>query len=118
MTATCMHRLQRRGISFSLDDFGAGQTAFRYFRDFSFDSVKIDRQFIANVHRDRDNQAIVRALILIARQLDMFTIAEGIERAEDAEWFQAHGVDCLQGHLFGMPALQPLAACTDARRRA
>jgi EAL domain-containing protein (putative c-di-GMP-specific phosphodiesterase class I) len=118
MVATFMHGLQRRGISFSLDDFGAGQSAFRYFRDFSFDSVKIDRQFITNVHRDRDNQALVRALILIARQFDMFTVAEGVERAEDAAWLQAQGVDCLQGYLFGMPAIQPLPGSADARRRA
>jgi EAL domain-containing protein (putative c-di-GMP-specific phosphodiesterase class I) len=113
-----MTGLQRRGISFALDDFGAGQTSFRYFRDFSFDMVKIDRQFIANVHRDRDNQALVRALILIARQFDMFTVAEGVERAEDAAWLQAQGVDCLQGYLFGMPVLHPLPGRLDAQRRA
>jgi len=113
-----MTGLQRRGISFALDDFGAGQTSFRYFRDFSFDMVKIDRQFIANVHRDRDNQALVRALILIARQFDMFTVAEGVERAEDAAWLQAQGVDCLQGYLFGMPVLHPLPCRLDAQRRA
>ena len=113
-----MTGLQRRGISFALDDFGAGQTSFRYFRDFSFDMVKIDRQFIANVHRDRDNQALVRALILIARQFDMFTVAEGVERAEDAAWLQAQGVDCLQGYLFGMPVLHPLPGSLDAQRRA
>jgi EAL domain-containing protein (putative c-di-GMP-specific phosphodiesterase class I) len=113
-----MTGLQRRGISFALDDFGAGQTSFRYFRDFSFDMVKIDRQFIANVHRDRDNQALVQALILIARQFDMFTVAEGVERAEDAAWLQAQGVDCLQGYLFGMPVLHPLPGRLDAQRRA
>jgi EAL domain-containing protein (putative c-di-GMP-specific phosphodiesterase class I) len=113
-----MTGLQRRGISFALDDFGAGQTSFRYFRDFSFDMVKIDRQFIANVHRDRDNQALVWALILIARQFDMFTVAEGVERAEDAAWLQAQGVDCLQGYLFGMPVLHPLPGRLDAQRRA
>jgi len=118
MVVTFMNGLQRHGISFSLDDFGAGHTAFRYFRDFSFDSVKIDRQFIADVHRDRDNQALVQALVHIARQFDMFTVAEGVERAEDADWLQAQGVDCLQGYLFGMPALQHFSGKTDTRRRA
>jgi EAL domain-containing protein (putative c-di-GMP-specific phosphodiesterase class I) len=113
-----MTGLQRRGISFALDDFGAGQTSFRYFRDFSFDMVKIDRQFIANVHRDADNQILVRALVMIARQFDMFVVAEGVELAEEAAWLRQHGVDCLQGYLFGVPVTVPAPGRAEARRRA
>lgn len=113
-----MTGLQRRGISFALDDFGAGQTSFRYFRDFSFDMVKIDRQFIANVHRDADNQILVRALVMIARQFDMFVVAEGVELAEEAAWLRQHGVDCLQGYLFGLPVTVPAPGRAEARRRA
>ena len=113
-----MTGLQRRGISFALDDVGAGQTSFRYFRDFSFDMVKIDRQFIANVHRDADNQILVRALVMIARQFDMFVVAEGVELADEAAWLRQHGVDCLQGYLFGLPATVPAPPRTEARRRA
>lgn len=113
-----MTGLQRRGISFALDDFGAGQTSFRYFRDFSFDLVKIDRQFIANVHRDADNQILVRALVMIARQFDMFVVAEGVELAEEAAWLRQHGVDCLQGYLFGLPVTVPAPGRSEARRRA
>lgn len=113
-----MTGLQRRGISFALDDFGAGQTSFRYFRDFSFDMVKIDRQFIANVHRDADNQILVRALVMIVRQFDMFVVAEGVELAEEAAWLRQHGVDCLQGYLFGLPVTVPAPGRSEARRRA
>jgi EAL domain-containing protein (putative c-di-GMP-specific phosphodiesterase class I) len=113
-----MTGLQRRGISFALDDFGAGQTSFRYFRDFSFDMVKIDRQFITNVHRDADTQILVRALVMIARQFDMFVVAEGVELAEEAAWLQQAGVDCLQGYLFGLPVMMPAPPRTEARRRA
>jgi EAL domain-containing protein (putative c-di-GMP-specific phosphodiesterase class I) len=117
VTATCIHALQRQGISFALDDFGAGQTAFRYFRAFSFDIVKIDRQFIAGVHRDRDNQVLVQALAMIARQFDMLVVAEGVERAEDAAWLNRQGIDCLQGYLFGLPETRPRTG-TQALRRA
>jgi EAL domain-containing protein (putative c-di-GMP-specific phosphodiesterase class I) len=113
-----MTGLQRRGISFALDDFGAGHTSFRYFRDFSFDMVKIDRQFITNVHRDADTQILVRALVMIARQFDMFVVAEGVELAEEAAWLQQAGVDCLQGYLFGLPVMMPAPGRTEARRRA
>ena len=113
-----MTGLQRRGLSFALDDFGAGQTSFRYFRDFSFDMVKIDRQFIANVQRDADNQTLVRALVMIARQFDMFVVAEGVETAEEAAWLRQNGVDCLQGYLFGVPATARPPGRAEARRRA
>ncbi|WP_050528051.1 EAL domain-containing protein [Pseudorhodobacter aquimaris] len=102
-----MDDLQTFGVSFALDDFGAGQTAFRYFRDFFFDVVKIDGQFIRNIHRDPDNQALTRALMSIAKHFEMMTIAESVETVEDAEWLQAAGIDCMQGFLFGAPTVRP-----------
>lgn len=99
-----MADLQSRGITFALDDFGAGFTAFRYLRDFYFDMVKIDGQFIRGVHENPDNQVLTRALVAIAQQFDMFTVAEFVETAQDAAWLAEIGVDCLQGYLFGAPA--------------
>ena len=98
-----MADLQSRGITFALDDFGAGYTAFRYLRDFYFDMIKIDGQFIRGVHDDPDNQVLTRALVAIARQFDMVTVAEFVETAQDAAWLAANGVDCLQGYYFGAP---------------
>ena len=109
-----MDDLQAQGVSFALDDFGAGQTAFRYFRDFFFDVIKIDGQFIRNVHRDPDNQALTRALMSIGQHFGMLTIAESVENAQDAEWLQAAGIDCMQGYAFGAPTLRP--ACVEARK--
>jgi EAL domain-containing protein (putative c-di-GMP-specific phosphodiesterase class I) len=102
-----MARVRRHGIAFALDDFGAGFTAFRYFRDFFFDIVKIDGQFVRNVAADSDNQVLTEALVLIARHFDMFTVAESVESVEDVAWLTAAGVDCLQGYYFGAPAIVP-----------
>lgn len=102
-----MDELQSQGVSFALDDFGAGQTAFRYFRDFFFDVVKIDGQFIRNIHADRDNQALTRALMSIGQHFEMLTIAESVEDIRDAQWLQAAGIDCMQGYLFGAPTVRP-----------
>lgn len=102
-----MDDLQREGIAFALDDFGAGYTAFRYFKEFFFDILKIDGQFIRNIHTDRDNQALTRALISIARQFEMFTVAEAVETVEEAQFLQTLGIDCMQGYLFGAPTLKP-----------
>lgn len=102
-----MDRLQTHGISFALDDFGVGQIVFQQFRDFFFDAVKIDGQFIRGVNADRANQTLVTALVQIARTFDMMTIAESVETAEDVAFLTDLGVDCLQGYYFAAPTIRP-----------
>ncbi len=102
-----MTELQSRGISFALDDFGAGFTAFRYFKQFNFDILKIDGQFIKGIARDPDNQVITQAIMSIAQHFDMFTVAEFVEGASDAAFLTRIGVDCLQGYFFGAPTVTP-----------
>jgi len=101
-----MADMQARGICFALDDFGAGYTAFRYLKDFYFDIIKIDGQFIRGIHADPDNQVLAQALIAIARQFDMFTVAESVETAEDARYLIDIGMDCLQGYYYGIPSTE------------
>jgi len=102
-----MDRLQERGISFALDDYGTGDTAVRHFRQFLFDLVKIDGEFVRGIHSNPDNQFLTRALIAIAQQFEMLTVAESVETIEDAEFLVSIGVDCLQGYLFGAPTVRP-----------
>ena len=104
---TFMHDLQGRGVSFALDDFGAGYTSFRYLQDFCFDMIKIDGRFIRGIAEERDNQVLTRALQSIAHHFDMFTVAESVETAEDAAFLIEMGVDCLQGYYFGAPTIVP-----------
>ncbi|MGY6534069.1 MAG: EAL domain-containing protein [Pararhodobacter sp.] len=101
-----MADMQARGICFALDDFGAGYTAFRYLKDFYFDIVKIDGQFIRGIADDPDNQVLTQALVSIARQFDMFSVAESVETAEDARYLVDIGVDCLQGFFYGVPSTE------------
>jgi len=102
-----MLEYQRKGISFALDQFGAGATSLRYLREFYFDILKIDGQFIRAIAKTPDNQVLTKALLAIARQFDMFTVAENVESAADATWLAAAGVDCQQGYFHGAPTLQP-----------
>lgn len=102
-----MDETARRGVAFGLDNFGAGYMAIRYFKDFLFDIVKIDRQFIHNVHRDPDNQTITRALLAIGKQFDMFTVADGVETPEEAAFLDRIGVECQQGFLYAAPTVRP-----------
>ncbi len=102
-----MDRLQDRGVCFALDDYGTGHTAVRHFRQFLFDLVKIDGEFVRGIHANPDNQILAQALIAIAQQFEMLTVAESVETIEDAEFLVSVGVDCLQGYLFGAPTVRP-----------
>lgn len=111
-----MKELQRKGLSFALDDFGAGYTSFRYLKDFYFDILKIDGQFIRGIATDPDNQVLTAALASIGQQFDMVTVAENVEKPEDAAYLTAVGVDCLQGYYFGAPTVRPPWVETDVDR--
>jgi len=102
-----MAEMHKRGISFALDDFGAGYTAFRYLKEFYFDIVKIDGSFIRDIHEDANNQVLTSALVSIGQQFDMLTVAEAVEKPEEAAFLQSAGFDCLQGYYFGMPTTNP-----------
>ncbi|MEM7723235.1 MAG: EAL domain-containing protein [Pseudomonadota bacterium] len=102
-----MEDLQDKGITFALDDFGAGYTAFRHLRHFCFDILKIDGQFARNVNVDADNQVLNEALIALARHFDMLVVSEAVETEAEAAWLTAAGVDCLQGYYFAVPTMSP-----------
>ena len=102
-----MAELQQKGISFALDDFGAGFTSFRYLKDFYFDILKIDGEFIRGIHQNADNQILTEAMLSLARHFDMFTVAENVENHLDAAYLASIGVDCMQGYYFGAPTINP-----------
>jgi EAL domain-containing protein (putative c-di-GMP-specific phosphodiesterase class I) len=102
-----MDELQPHGVCFALDNYGAGNTAIRYFKDFFFDILKIDGQFVRGIAQNPDNRAITAALLSVAGHFDMLTVAENVENAEDAALLTQMGVDCLQGYFFSAPTVQP-----------
>jgi EAL domain-containing protein (putative c-di-GMP-specific phosphodiesterase class I) len=102
-----MDELQPFGVCFALDDFGAGHTAIRYFKDFYFDILKIDGEFIKGIADNADNRALTAAMISIADHFDMLTVAEFVENAQDAAVLTEMGVDCLQGYYFSAPTTRP-----------
>lgn len=107
VTRAFMEEMQLLGVSFALDDFGAGFTAFRHLRDFDFDIIKVAGEFIRGIHRDPDNQVLTQALVTIAKQFEMFTVAESVESELDARVLTEMGVDCMQGYYFGVPTTRP-----------
>ncbi len=107
-------RLAReRGAQVAIDDFGAGSTSFRNLRSLGVDMVKIDGSFVRNMERSPDDRAFVRALIQLARQLQITTVAEWVQSEDVARYLRAEGCDLIQGELTGLAA--PYAVpCTAA----
>ncbi|GAB5446879.1 EAL domain-containing protein [Gymnodinialimonas sp.] len=119
IVAIFMEDLQDKGITFALDDFGSGYTAFRHFKTFYFDILKIDGQFTRNIAHDADNQVLSEALIGLARHFDMLVVSESVETEEEAQWLVAAGVDCLQGYYYGAPSMSlPEVVSTQIARSA
>lgn len=107
LVVSFMKEMHSKGISFALDNFGAGHTSFKYLRDFFFDILKISGTFTKNIGQNPDNQILAQALVSIATHFDMFTVAENVESEADARLLTALKVDCLQGYHLGRPSVMP-----------
>jgi EAL domain-containing protein (putative c-di-GMP-specific phosphodiesterase class I) len=117
-TIDFMDHVRAAGCAFALDDFGAGATGFKYFRDFRFDIVKIDGAFVRGVHAIRDAQVLVECLSTVARHFEMLVVAEQVESEADAAWLRGKGIDCLQGYLYGRPSPEAVMPSARPGRRA
>jgi diguanylate cyclase (GGDEF)-like protein len=96
-----LNRLHDLGVKVALDDFGTGYASLNYLLTFPFDKIKIDRSFISKLGSREESRAIVGAVISLANQLGMCTLAEGVEDADQLASLRAHGCQMVQGWLFG-----------------
>jgi diguanylate cyclase (GGDEF)-like protein/PAS domain S-box-containing protein len=103
-----LRRIKALGVAIALDDFGTGYSSLSYLHAFPFDRIKIDRGFVCDLDSNRHSLAIVKAVISLARSLEVPVLAEGVETTEQRDILTAQGCDALQGYLFGRP--QPIAA--------
>lgn len=100
-------RMGRMGCGFALDDFGTGYGSLTYLRSLPVQLLKIDTSFVRGLAGSRDDQRMVRAIVAMARELDLRTVAEGVEDRATLRLVRRYGVDYAQGFLIGRP--QPLA---------
>jgi PAS domain S-box-containing protein len=97
-------RLTNLGCQFALDDFGTGFGSLTHLRQLPVRFLKIDTSFVRDVSSSREDQAMIRGIVAIARELGVLTVAEGIEDAPTLELITDYGVDFAQGFHIGRPA--------------
>jgi diguanylate cyclase (GGDEF)-like protein/PAS domain S-box-containing protein len=93
--------LREVGVQLAIDDFGTGYSSLTHLRQFPVDVLKVDRSFVNGLGSNRNDSSIVRAVVSLARAMDLTTIAEGVEREEQAHQLSAMGCDRAQGYLYG-----------------
>jgi len=102
-TVDALLGLTELGVKLSVDDFGTGYSSLAYLRRFPLDALKIDRSFVHDLRNGSDAEAIIEAIIAMARTLHLKVIAEGVETVEQAALLYRVGCHVMQGFLFGRP---------------
>lgn len=102
-TISKMRELKRYGVSFAMDDFGTGYSSLTYLKRLPVDALKIDQSFVRDAPVDPNDAEIVRAIVAMARSLDLAVIAEGVEMTEQLEFLERLGCHLYQGYLHSRP---------------
>jgi EAL domain-containing protein (putative c-di-GMP-specific phosphodiesterase class I) len=99
-----LSKLKEHGVKVALDNFGTGHTSLRQLRELPFDRLKIDRSFVKTMSEDKESAGLVRAMVAMARHLNLDVMAEGVETPETAATLAGLGCTWAQGHYFGKAA--------------
>jgi EAL domain-containing protein (putative c-di-GMP-specific phosphodiesterase class I) len=102
-TMDILSRLRLKGVELAIDDFGTGYSSLKQLRQLPFSTLKIDRSFVADMMTSRDALAIVKSTLDLARNMELDSVAEGVDCEESAALLESLGVGALQGYLITRP---------------
>lgn len=102
-TIVILQQLKNLGVYVSVDDFGTGYSSLSYLKKYPIDIIKIDQSFIADIAKDKKNEAIVKAIILLSHNLGLEVIAEGVEEKKQEQFLKQYNCQKVQGYLYNKP---------------
>lgn len=102
-TTTALQKLKQIGVYVSVDDFGTGYSSLSYLKTYPIDIIKIDQSFIADIKKDKKNEAIIEAIISLSHSLGLEVIAEGVEREDQEKFLSSLQCKKVQGYLYDKP---------------
>jgi diguanylate cyclase (GGDEF)-like protein len=98
-----LERLRAMGVKLSIDDFGTGYSSLAHLTRLSVDEIKIDRSFVIGMSTNPNDAQIVRSTVMLAHNLGLVVVAEGVETEEARDQLLAQGCDCAQGYFLSRP---------------
>jgi predicted signal transduction protein with EAL and GGDEF domain len=102
---TVLQEIKKLGVHLAIDDFGTGYSSLAQIKNFPVDTLKVDRSFIRNITKDKDDKAITEAIISMGKTLSLTVIAEGVETEEQMNYLMDHSCDEMQGYYFSKPVM-------------
>jgi EAL domain-containing protein (putative c-di-GMP-specific phosphodiesterase class I) len=108
--AEMLRQLRELGVEASTDDFGTGYSSLSYLHRFPISTLKIDRLFVSGMSNQSENVEIIRSIIMLARNLGMTVVAEGVETEEQIAQLRELGCKHAQGYFFSRPVPAEAAA--------
>ncbi len=102
--APLMRKLKKMNVSLQIDNFGTGGSSLKYLNNYPIDALKIDRKFISNIHHNKNEKSeIINAIALLAKNLNMQVIADGVETEEQMDIVKMFGFSYIQGNYISRP---------------
>jgi EAL domain-containing protein (putative c-di-GMP-specific phosphodiesterase class I) len=98
-----LNKISQRGIKLAIDDFGTGYSSLSYLKKFPIDKLKIDQSFVKDLPNDEEDSAITKAIIALAKSLNLELIAEGVETQQQKEFMLQNGCSKIQGYIYSKP---------------